>query len=338
MDLLQGMDEHLAFDRDALELMYEKLKGFPQEMDITRKTYTSLLMREILVHECAKEQVLHPLYKDVQKNAYMVEKMRKCLAEMKKDIRDVMLIGSTDPNFDKKVESITHRALDLCGEDAAKHLPSLKSVMGEKKFQEVGKNYERAKAAVLEQEPLLSEFPMAFDERIVKDHMLVKKLFEDFKKAKDPEVQNKIAASILRNISIHSFSEELVIYPMYEKAFRNGHDIAEASRHEHNIVKQDASKVESIEGGDPALIEMMKKLEKDFFEHGDHEETREIPTLLTVLSREEAVKLGERFEKHKGSAPTHSHPSAPDKGGLTQKLAGMVTVPLDKARDAMSHA
>ncbi|KAI8834687.1 hypothetical protein BC829DRAFT_448346 [Chytridium lagenaria] len=90
-----------------------------------------------------------------------------------------------------------------------------------------------------------------------------------------------------------------------------------------------------MKSGDAGFVEMMMHVEKDFFDHGEHEETREIPTLLALLTRDEAIKLGEKFEKNKEFAPTHPHPSAPDKGGITQKLAGLATVPIDLARDVM---
>ncbi|KAJ3196032.1 hypothetical protein HDU67_004160, partial [Dinochytrium kinnereticum] len=290
-------------------------------------------MREILISCGAKDLVMVPLFSELEKGTEIEAKARHAVTDLKKDIKEIMLVGARDQEFDKNVTSVVERALSLGDEAIHGHLPALKTRIDEKRFRELGQKYQKEKVGrglgstvlialkgtILKEESMLSDFPMTFDERIIKDHIVVKKLFDDFKKA-PMEEKHRIGAEIIRNISIHSFSEEVTIYPLYEKNFENGKAIADLSRQEHGVVKQDSSKAESIKAGDTAFIDMMTKLEKDFCDHGLHEETRELPTLLSLLTREDAVKLGEKFEKNKGSAPTHPHPSAPDKGGITQKL------------------
>ncbi|KAI8850704.1 hypothetical protein BC829DRAFT_388682 [Chytridium lagenaria] len=322
-----AIDDHLAFDRNVLQVTWEKYRSFSQKMDITRKTYANLMMREILVVSGAMDQLVYPFYAEMQGGNDISMRTRSRIAELKKDIRQIMLVPAKHPDFDKAVTSVVERALDLSAEEVGHNLKALRAVLDVSLFRDLGSKYEKEKANVSKNDSMLVEFPMTFDECVVKDHMVIKKLFEDYKKAISADDQHKAGVEIIRHISVHSFAEEVTIYPLYEKKFENGVAIADGSRNEHGTVKHNLKILESMKSGDFAFSDLMKKLERVFFDS----------TLVTMLTHEEAVKLGDRFEKSKVTAPTHPHPSAPDKGGITQKLAGIATVPIDKARDAMSR-
>ncbi|KAJ3116214.1 hypothetical protein HDU96_010158 [Phlyctochytrium bullatum] len=330
----------LAFEQGILENLWDHMRKVPHEMDITRKSYSTLILREVLICAAAKNAAVWPLYIDhIPHGTAYTTKLRDKYADLKKEIKDMLLVGAKDDNFDKKMANIVEKSQSMTKEELTEYIPALKATLDDKVCKEIGAQFMKEKKLAQKTEPMLTDFPMTFDELIIKDHILVKKLFQDFKKADSMEYKSRLANKIIQNISLHSFSEEVTIYPLYEKHFENGKAIADASRHEHQAVKKDASLIEGMRNTSQSagFLDMMDKLEKDFNEHGEHEETRELPTLLSILTREDAIKVGEKFDANKSIAPTHPHPSAPDSGGITQKLAGMATVPIDKLRDAMAR-
>lgn len=68
--------------------------------------------------------------------------------------------------------------------------------------------------------------------------------------------------------------------------------------------------------------------------HAKDEESRLIPDLRKSMNDEEAVKLGSDFQATKATAPTHPHPSAPNKAGIMESMAGFMAKPVDALKDA----
>jgi hypothetical protein len=134
-------------------------------------------------------------------------------------------------------------------------------------------------------------------------------------------------------MSVHAFAEEMALYPLYEKHFATGKEIAAKCRKEHNEVKREMASMQNMRHDDVDLDARMTKVMQQFEEHKFHEETNELPMLMSSLGQDECIRVGDEFDRYRNKAPTRPHPGAPDKGGFTQAAAGMASKPIDKARD-----
>ncbi|KAJ3129201.1 hypothetical protein HK098_002185 [Nowakowskiella sp. JEL0407] len=150
----------------------------------------------------------------------------------------------------------------------------------------------------------------------------------------DTDARSKIANSIIKELAVHAVAEEVVIYPAIEHNFgESGRQIAEHNRAEHMKLKQNLQAVDMMKVYDDGYGKKLQEVIAEFNRHASEEEQTQMPQLKQKLGQEESVKLGTQFETIRASAPTHPHPSAPDKGGMWEAVVGMVTKPMDKLFD-----
>ncbi|CAG8727471.1 12688_t:CDS:2 [Rhizophagus irregularis] len=142
---------------------------------------------------------------------------------------------------------------------------------------------------------------------IIDDHKIIRNLAQRYENENNTDERQKIANTVIREIAVHSACEEINLYPAFERHFTNGKEIADHSREEH-------------------LQELVH--------HIDEEESDFLPKFKETISQNELESLGASFAKTRVTAPTHPHPSAPDKPPA-ESLAGMTALPLDKTRDAV---
>jgi len=170
-------------------------------------------------------------------------------------------------------------------------------------------------------------------EEAIKDHRVIKDLWKRFEKEKNNNERQKIANTIIREASIHSAAEEIIVYPLLEKYFTSGEDVANHSRSEHLQLKKDLHQLDSMKVTDPEYDQLFTKAMKEFERHASEEEGDSFPQLRKAIGSEEQLdKLGVEFEKTRPKVPTRPHPSAPDQPPF-ETIAGMATAPLDKGRD-----
>jgi len=168
----------------------------------------------------------------------------------------------------------------------------------------------------------------SISKRIISDHRAFFNLYDQYKTESNPEMRDRIANTIIREVAIHSTAEEVVVYPVIEKNFENGRDHAQRLRAEHQDVKNDLYNFDSTK--DPGLL---SKIMSELRKHIEYEEGQEIPMLMSKLSTSEDQSLVTQWDKTRTTVPTRPHPSAPDKGGLTKAAAGMASKPLDLLMD-----
>ncbi|KAI8850705.1 hypothetical protein BC829DRAFT_147565 [Chytridium lagenaria] len=84
------------------------------------------------------------------------------------------------------------------------------------------RDYEITKRTKLDDETLVQGDTEDVAERIIRDHREVTRLFSAYDKTADMEEKRKIIRRVIKCLSIHSFCEEMVVYPLYEKHISQG--------------------------------------------------------------------------------------------------------------------
>ncbi|CAG8693972.1 4400_t:CDS:2, partial [Acaulospora morrowiae] len=167
---------------------------------------------------------------------------------------------------------------------------------------------------------------------ILEDHKIINKLWTRYESESDNNERQKIANTIIREISVHSVCEEINFYPLLEKHLQNGSEMADHSRDEHLQVKKDLAKLDSMKITDEGYTLLIKKVMNELMSHIEEEEKDILPKFKENVSAEILNDGGEKYVSTRKVAPTHPHPHAPDKPPA-ETAAGMAALPVDKTRD-----
>lgn len=68
------------------------------------------------------------------------------------------------------------------------------------------------------------------------DHQEIKSVYDSLKQAKDPELITAYQNRLIWEIARHAVGEELVVLPAIEKYVREGREVADRDRREHQAV------------------------------------------------------------------------------------------------------
>ena len=158
-------------------------------------------------------------------------------------------------------------------------------------------------------------------EQIKLDHDNVRDLYQRFKVEKDKTQLAILANTLIREMAVHSDSEEISVYN--DLARYGLGDTAEHNREEHAEVKKlvYAADDASVDQGD--YVSIMSAAVDAFLEHAAEEEKDQLPKLIAKLSPEENDALAREFLKARVKVPSRPHPAAPTSGGVAQKAVGL---------------
>ncbi|KIO31868.1 hypothetical protein M407DRAFT_241621 [Tulasnella calospora MUT 4182] len=171
-------------------------------------------------------------------------------------------------------------------------------------------------------------------EEITQDHRELEEYYGNYRTATSEKEKTQWANQFCWELARHSVGEELVLYPAFEKHLGpEGKQIADTDRAEHLEAKKLLYELEGTHVNDPNFPTILKKLMEELREHMKSEEENDLVKFEAAISREESEAMAKSFQRAKKFAPTHSHPNAPDKGGLFQTAAGLAAAPIDKLRD-----
>ncbi|KAJ2933031.1 hypothetical protein H1R20_g4060, partial [Candolleomyces eurysporus] len=172
---------------------------------------------------------------------------------------------------------------------------------------------------------------------IKRDHREILAFYTEYKAAAgNLDQQERWANQLTWEIARHSIGEELVVYPLLEKALGDkGHALAEHDREDHQLVKDGLKKMEGLKVGSVEFDSTLKTIMDNLEEHIQTEEEQDFPQLETAIGLEKSVETAKSFERTKMFVPTRSHPSAPSKPPF-ETLVGLLAAPVDKLKDAFS--
>ncbi|KAJ3116219.1 hypothetical protein HDU96_010163 [Phlyctochytrium bullatum] len=173
-------------------------------------------------------------------------------------------------------------------------------------------------------------------DRIHHDHATITHLFTTFP-TNSTSPSNSTATALLRAISAHSLAEEATVHPVLERCLPDGATLAEAARREHYALRRRLGVVEAAVATGVGVREKMEEFRVWFCEHAKHEEMHDLPKLREVLSREDAVMLGDAFEEARAIAMDRPHLESLDTGDTAERL-GKSTRPMEAVREAVREA
>ncbi|KAL2819968.1 hemerythrin HHE cation binding domain-containing protein [Aspergillus granulosus] len=167
---------------------------------------------------------------------------------------------------------------------------------------------------------------------IKEDHREIEDYYNKILSATTDEEKTQWQNQFTWELARHSLGEELVVYPVFEKALPDGQAMADNDRKQHNSVKEQLKKFQNFKPSDPDFEPTLKALMSDLAQHIKEEEAEDLPKLEDAISAEESEKLAKSFGRTKMFVPSRSHPSAPDKPPF-ETAVGLMTAPIDHLAD-----
>ncbi|KAG6817510.1 hypothetical protein H0H87_008137 [Tephrocybe sp. NHM501043] len=103
----------------------------------------------------------------------------------------------------------------------------------------------------------------------------------------------------------------------------------------HVTVKEQLNQLESLNSGSKQHGDLLNSIMQHLHEHNDNEEKKDLPLLEPTLGKDGSLAAAANFARTKQFVPTRAHPSAPNQPPF-ETLAGFMTAPLDKLKDAFA--
>jgi hemerythrin superfamily protein len=140
----------------------------------------------------------------------------------------------------------------------------------------------------------------------------------------------------IRELSLHAVAEEVVVYPAVREELTDGNTLADEAIAEHQRIERALAELDGSDPEDPRVLATVAELALEFRPHVDNEEHTLFAQMRAEMSRQRLETLARQVEKVKSFAPTHPHPTAPDRppGNL---IVGPMVGLVDRLRDAISR-
>jgi hemerythrin superfamily protein len=171
---------------------------------------------------------------------------------------------------------------------------------------------------------------------ITQDHREVEAVFQELESGEGtPEHRRDLADHVIAELVRHSVAEEEYMYPAAREALEGGDELADHELEEHAEAEKLMKQLDGLDPTDPRFDELLGTLMAEIRHHIEEEESDLLPKLEAACSEEQLRDLGEKVVRAKAMAPTHPHPSAPDKPPANKLLAPGAAL-VDRMRDALS--
>jgi len=171
----------------------------------------------------------------------------------------------------------------------------------------------------------------SFDKQFVFDYRDIDNAYSRFKTLTAFDEKQKWANELIRLVSIQTSVEETVIYPVMEQKL--GKVVTDHLREEHLRIKTLLNEVDKMDINEVSFREKLDLIMQDLTTHAKNEEEEYLPNLVSKLNSADINSLTEKYDNAKKSAPTHPHPSAPNKGDWKQTITSAPAAIFDKATD-----
>lgn len=172
------------------------------------------------------------------------------------------------------------------------------------------------------------------------DHRHVEELFDKFEALGDRAHKTRKAtvSKIIEELSVHAGIEETVFYPaVRDRLAAADESMVLEALEEHHLVKLTLNELQSMSAQDERYVAKVTVLREVVDHHVEEEEGELFKRVRSEFSKAELADLGDELAAARASAPTRSHPSAPDTppGNI---VANVLVAPLDAATDLTGRA
>jgi hemerythrin superfamily protein len=137
------------------------------------------------------------------------------------------------------------------------------------------------------------------------DHKTVEKLFKEFEGAGDRalKTKRKIADQVIEELTVHTFIEEEIFYPIARQSVPETKDHVLESVEEHHVVVWMLSELVDLDPSDERFDAKMTVLIENVRHHVEEEEGEWFPQVREAMGRKRLQEIGEQMEAAKAKAP-----------------------------------
>jgi len=166
---------------------------------------------------------------------------------------------------------------------------------------------------------------------LLEDHQSVERRLSDLTSS-PAGARAELFWKLTDELARHEVAEEVVLYPAVRK-LSGGNQLADARIDEQSEAEQQLARMEKLDAGSPEFMAEFTDLKAAVLEHAKHEESDVFPLVKAEVASGEQLRLAQRYQAAKRSAPNHPHPHAPDTPP-GNKILGPVAALVDRIRDA----
>ncbi|GAA3286736.1 MULTISPECIES: hemerythrin domain-containing protein [Dactylosporangium] len=138
------------------------------------------------------------------------------------------------------------------------------------------------------------------------DHKTVKRLFKEFQSAEDGPAARKaeIVEQILKELTVHTYIENEVMYPEVRKLLPDLEDDVLESYEEHHVADVLCFELAAMDAEDEHFDAKVTVLIENVTHHIEEEEQEWFPKVREGLGRSQLQEIGARMLELKPKAPT----------------------------------
>ena len=134
---------------------------------------------------------------------------------------------------------------------------------------------------------------------LTEDHEKVKGLFHAYEQATDLQEKQQLAATVFRELQIHSVLEKELFYPaVARQGDADEKALVEHSYHDHAAVEQLIGELQAMPATDPQYEGKFRELRGNVLEHAQEEEEQMFPAARTELG-DSLGALGDQMQARK---------------------------------------
>ena len=127
---------------------------------------------------------------------------------------------------------------------------------------------------------------------------LIFKKIESMRSTETEQTREQLFKELYTELTLHAEVEEDVVYPFFEEKQETA-SIVEESLHEHEEIETLLSELKAMRPDDEGWMAALSELKEKVEHHVQEEEEEFFPTARTLISEDQAQRLGETVETMK---------------------------------------
>jgi len=127
---------------------------------------------------------------------------------------------------------------------------------------------------------------------------LIFKKIESMRSTETEQTREQLFKELYTELTLHAEVEEDVVYPFFEEKQETA-SIVEESLHEHEEIETLLSELKAMRPDDDGWVTTLTELKEKVEHHVQEEEGEFFPTARTLISEDQAQRLGETVETMK---------------------------------------
>jgi hemerythrin-like domain-containing protein len=135
------------------------------------------------------------------------------------------------------------------------------------------------------------------------EHKQVKKVFREFRAAKEAERQGRLVRQMIELLTVHTYLENEIMYPEVRKALPDVEDDILESYEEHHVADVLCLELWGMDPRHEHFVAKTTVLIENVEHHIEEEEDEWFPKVREGLGRKELQDLGQRMIDKRPSAP-----------------------------------